>query len=138
MGFREKSCGAVVFKRDVEVQYLLLHYEAGHWDYVKGQVEPHETEKDTVTRELEEETGIVDARFVEGFREEINYFYRREGKTVYKEVIFFLIESKDSRVKLSYEHVGYEWLNYEKAMAKLTFANAKKVLLKAHEFLRTH
>jgi 8-oxo-dGTP pyrophosphatase MutT (NUDIX family) len=138
MGFREKSCGAVVFKRDGEVQYLLLHYEAGHWDYVKGQVEPHETEKDTVTRELEEETGIVNARFVEGFREEINYFYRREGKTVYKEVIFFLIESKDSRVKLSYEHVGYEWLNYEKAMAKLTFANAKKVLLKAHEFLRTH
>jgi 8-oxo-dGTP pyrophosphatase MutT (NUDIX family) len=138
MEFREKSCGAVVFKRDGEVQYLLLHYEAGHWDYVKGQVEPHETEKDTVTRELEEETGIVNARFIEGFREEINYFYRREGKTVYKEVIFFLIESKDSRVKLSYEHVGYEWLNYERAMAKLTFANAKKVLLKAHEFLRKH
>jgi bis(5'-nucleosidyl)-tetraphosphatase len=138
MSFREKSCGAVVFKRDGEVQYLLLHYEAGHWDYVKGQVEPHETEKDTVTRELEEETGIVNARFIEGFREEINYFYRREGKTVYKEVIFFLIESKDSRVKLSYEHVGYEWLSYEKAMAKLTFANAKKVLAKAHEFLRRH
>jgi 8-oxo-dGTP pyrophosphatase MutT (NUDIX family) len=138
MSFREKSCGAVVFKRDGEVQYLLLHYEAGHWDYVKGQVEPHETEKDTVTRELEEETGIVNARFIEGFREEINYFYRREGKTVYKEVIFFLIESKDSRVKLSYEHVGYEWLNYDKAMAKLTFANAKKVLAKAHEFLRKH
>jgi 8-oxo-dGTP pyrophosphatase MutT (NUDIX family) len=138
MSFREKSCGAVVFKRDGEVQYLLLHYEAGHWDYVKGQVEPHETEKDTVTRELEEETGIVNARFIEGFREEISYFYRRGGKTVYKEVIFFLIESKDSRVKLSYEHVGYEWLSYEKAMAKLTFANAKKVLAKAHEFLRRH
>jgi 8-oxo-dGTP pyrophosphatase MutT (NUDIX family) len=138
MSFREKSCGAVVFKRDGEVQYLLLHYEAGHWDYVKGQVEPHETDKDTVTRELEEETGIVNARFIEGFREEISYFYRRGGKTVYKEVIFFLIESKDSRVKLSYEHVGYEWLSYEKAMAKLTFANAKKVLAKAHEFLRRH
>jgi phage-related protein len=39
---------------------------------------------------------------------------------------------------LSYEHVGYEWLNYDKAMAKLTFANAKKVLAKAHEFLRKH
>jgi 8-oxo-dGTP pyrophosphatase MutT (NUDIX family) len=138
MSFHEKSCGAVVFKRDGEVQYLLLHYEAGHWDYVKGQVESHETEKDTVTRELEEETGIANSRFVEGFREVINYFYRREGKTVYKEVVFFLIESKDSRVKLSYEHVGYEWLNYEKAMAKLTFANAKKVLAKAHEFLRKH
>ena len=54
---------------------------------------------------------------------------------MHKEVIFFLIETKDSNVKLSYEHVGYEWLNYEKAMAKLTFANAKKVLAKAHDFL---
>jgi 8-oxo-dGTP pyrophosphatase MutT (NUDIX family) len=138
MSFREKSCGAVVFKRNGEVQYLLLHYEAGHWDYVKGQVEPHETEKDTVIRELQEETGITNARFVEGFTEEISYFYRRDGKTVYKEVIFFLIESKDNNVRLSYEHVGYEWLSYERAMARLTFSNAKKVLAKAHEFLRRH
>jgi 8-oxo-dGTP pyrophosphatase MutT (NUDIX family) len=138
MSFREKSCGAVVFKRNGEVQYLLLNYEAGHWDYVKGQVEPHESEKDTVTRELEEETGITNPRFIEGFREEINYFYRRDRRTVYKEVIFFLIESKDSNVKLSYEHVGYEWLNYEEALAKLTFANAKKVLARAHIFLRKH
>ena len=124
-----------MFKRNGEVQYLLLHYEAGHWDYVKGQVESSESEKDTVIRELKEETGITDARFVEGFREEISYFYRREGKTVYKEVIFFMIETKESNVTLSYEHVGYAWLNYEKAMEKLTFANAKNVLAKAHEFL---
>ena len=124
-----------MFKRNGGVEYLLLHYEAGHWDYVKGQVEPEESEKDTVVRELKEETGITNARFIEGFREEISYFYRREGRTVYKEVIFFLIETEDSNVKLSYEHVGYEWLSYEKAMAKLTFANAKKVLAKAHEFL---
>ena len=136
MPFSEKSCGAVVFKRNGEVQYLLLHYEAGHWDYVKGQVEPEESEKNTVVRELREETGITDARFIEGFREEISYFYRREGKTVHKEVIFFLIETKDSNVKLSYEHIGYKWLNYEKAMERLTFANAKKVLAKAQEFLR--
>ena len=137
MPFREKSCGAVVFKRNGEVEYLLLHYEAGHWDYVKGQVELDESEKDTVMRELKEETGIADARFIEGFREEISYFYRREGRTVYKQVIFFIIEAKDSNVKLSYEHVGYEWLNYEKAMAKLTFANAKNVLTEAHKFLST-
>jgi bis(5'-nucleosidyl)-tetraphosphatase len=137
MSLREKSCGAVVFRRNGEVEYLLLHYGAGHWDYVKGQVEPDESEKDTVVRELKEETGIADAHFIEGFKDEISYFYRREGRTVYKQVIFFLIEAKDSNVKLSYEHVGYEWLNYEKATAKLTFANAKKVLAKAHEFLRT-
>ena len=136
MTFNEKSCGAIVFKRNGNVEYLLLHYGAGHWDYVKGQVEPHESEKETVVRELKEETGLVSAHFVEGFREEISYFYTRQGRTVHKEVIFFLIETDDRNVKLSYEHIGYRWLSYEKAMEKLTFANAKKVLAKAHGFLR--
>jgi 8-oxo-dGTP pyrophosphatase MutT (NUDIX family) len=126
-----------VFKKDGEVEYLVLHYEAGHWDYVKGQVEPNEDERDTVVRELREETGISDARFIEGFRESINYFYRREGETIYKEVVFFLVETGEKRVRLSYEHVGYDWLNYGKAIERLTFANAKKVLSKAHEFLMT-
>ena len=136
MSLHEKSCGAVVFKKNGEVKYLLLHYEAGHWDYVKGQVEPHESERETVLRELQEETGITEASFIEGFREVISYFYRREGKTVNKEVIFYLIESQESEVRLSYEHIGFEWLNNEKAMARLTFSNAKKVLEKANDFLK--
>ena len=65
---REKSCGAVVFLKKTEVNYLLLRYGAGHWDFVKGNIEPNESEKETVIRELQEETGIVDARFIEGFR----------------------------------------------------------------------
>jgi bis(5'-nucleosidyl)-tetraphosphatase len=135
--FREKSCGAVVFLKNTEVKYLLLHYEAGHWDFVKGNVEPNESEKDTVIRELQEETGIVDARFVEGFREKIGYFYRRQGVTIHKEVVFFLIETHTEEVKLSFEHVGYVWLNYEHAMEQLNFKNAKDVLQKAHALLQT-
>jgi 8-oxo-dGTP pyrophosphatase MutT (NUDIX family) len=133
---REKSCGAVVFKRNSEEEYLLLHYAAGHWDFVKGNVEPSENEEDTVMRELKEETGIVEAQFVEGFRETISYFYRRSGSTVHKEVVFFLVQTVESRVTLSYEHIGYEWLNYEEAIERLTFENAKKVLQKAHQFLK--
>ena len=135
--FSEKSCGAVVFLKNTEPKYLLLHYEAGHWDFVKGNVEPNESEKDTVIRELKEETGIVDARFIEDFREKISYFYRRQGTTIHKEVVFFLIETHTETVKLSFEHVGYTWLNYQNAMEKLTFKNAKVVLQKAHELLKS-
>ena len=134
--FREKSCGAVVFLKNEETKYLLLHYEAGHWDFVKGNVEPNESEKETVTRELQEETGIVDARFIDDFREKIDYFYRRQGTTIHKEVVFFIIETHTETVKLSFEHVGYTWLNYEDAMEKLTFKNAKDILQKAHKVLK--
>jgi bis(5'-nucleosidyl)-tetraphosphatase len=134
--FREKSCGAVVYLKNDEVKYLLLHYEAGHWDFVKGNVEPNETEQETVIRELREETGITDAKFIEDFKEKIDYFYKRQGTTIHKEVIFYLMETQTETVKISYEHVGYIWLNYQQAMEKLTFKNARDVLQKAHKAMK--
>jgi bis(5'-nucleosidyl)-tetraphosphatase len=134
--FSEKSCGAVVFLKNSEVNYLLLRYGAGHWDFVKGNVEPNESEKDTVIRELQEETGIVDARFIDNFREKIEYFYRRQGTTIHKEVVFFLAETHTKKVTLSFEHVGYAWLTYQNAMEQLTFKNAKDILQKTHELLK--
>ena len=126
----------MVFLKSREVNYLLLHYEAGHWDFVKGNVEPTESEKDTVIRELQEETGIADAKFIEGFREKVEYFYRRQGATIHKEVVFFLIETHTEKIELSYEHVGYSWLNHQRALERLTFKNAKDVLQKAHDLLK--
>lgn len=126
----------MVFLKSREVNYLLLHYEAGHWDFVKGNVEPTESEKDTVIRELQEETGIADAKFIEGFREKVEYFYRRQGATIHKEVVFFLIETHTEKIELSYEHVGYAWLTRQRALERLTFKNAKDVLQKAHDLLK--
>ena len=133
---REKSCGAVVFLGKEHTKYLFLNYAAGHWDFVKGNVEPNETEKETVIRELKEETGIVDAHFIDGFKETISYFYRRQGLTVHKEVVFFIMETQTEEVKLSFEHVGYIWLDYQHSLEKCTFKNAKDVLQKAHALLK--
>jgi len=134
---REKSCGAVVFMRkDDSTRYLFLNYAAGHWDFVKGNVEINETEKQTVLRELKEETGITDAHFIDGFKETIAYFYRRQGLTVHKEVVFFIMETHTEKIQLSFEHVDYIWLDYQQAIEKCTFKNAKDVLQKAHNFLK--
>ena len=134
---REKSCGAVVFiKNDDATKYLLLNYAAGHWDFVKGNVELNESEKETVIRELREETSITEAQFIDGFREAIAYFYRRQGLTVHKEVVFFIMEAYTDKVELSFEHIGYAWLDYQHTMEKLTFKNAKDVLQKARDFLK--
>ena len=131
----EKSCGAVIFKQNTERRYLLLHYEGGHWDFVKGHVEGIETEKETVLRETQEEVALTDLSFVEGFRHRITYYYRRAGRTVLKEVIFYLLESKTDAVRLSREHVGYDWLSYDKAYARLTYKNAKDTIEKARDYL---
>jgi len=132
----EKSCGAVIFRVGNSTKYLLLHYEAGHWDFVKGHVEKGESEEETVKRETLEETGLRNNRFLTDFRERISYFYRRRGRTVSKEVIFYLVESLgEEEVKISGEHVGYEWLPYRQAIERLTYKNAKETLRKAERHL---
>ena len=131
----EKSCGAVIFRRNGANKYLLLHYEGGHWDFVKGHVEKDETEKETVLRETDEEAGITDLKFIEGYREAISYYYRRAGRTVRKDVVFYLLETKTEQVRLSREHVGFDWLTFDRAMERLTYKNAKDALQKAHDFI---
>ena len=132
---RETSVGAVVFRGDGNRKYLLLHYEAGHWDFPKGNVEKGEMPENTARREIREETGIEDITFIPGFDEKIRYFYKRQKKTIAKEVEFLLAETKSQKVMLSFEHTGFEWLSYDEASERITFRNSKDILKKAEGFL---
>ena len=133
---KEKSCGAVVFKRQKEgIKYLALHYGAGHWDFPKGHQEKNEKEEQTAAREIKEETGIEDIDFADNFREMVNYYYKKGEETIHKEVIFFLAQSATEEVKLSTEHIGYAWLSYDHAFKKLTFNTSKEMLEKSDKFI---
>ena len=132
----EKSAGAIIFSRaDKKIEYLLLHYQAGHWDFPKGNIEKGEKLEDTVKREVKEETGIEDIKFISGFKESIKYFYKLKGRNIFKTVTFFLAETKTKKVKISWEHINFQWLPFEEALAQLTFKNAKEILKKANRFL---
>jgi len=138
----EKSAGAVVFRKEGnKIYYLLLHYPSGartprnYWDFPKGHIERGEKEIETVKREVKEETGLEDIKFIEGFKKWVKYFFRFQGKTVFKIVIFYLVETKNKNVKISSEHIGYKWLPYEEALEQLLFKNAKEILKKANDYL---
>ena len=134
---KEISAGAVIFVDNKERKYLLLHYEQGHWDFRKGNIEKGEEKKQTVTREVKEETGITAISFIEGFEEKLHYFYKRDNQLISKDVIFYLTETKETYVKLSFEHIGYKWLNYSDALKQLTYKTAKEILKKAEKFLNS-
>ena len=89
---KELSAGCVVYKKDDPVKYLLLHYEADHWDFPKGHVEANESNEQAALREVKEETGIEDANLIPGFKESISYYYKQQSQTIFKEVVFFLAE----------------------------------------------
>lgn len=131
---REFSAGVVIYRIEKgEPKYLILQHERGHWDFVKGNLEKNEKIRDTMIRETIEETGIQDLKFYDDFEKKISYFYRRSGKTVYKEVVFGLAETQTEQVKISYEHVAYRWVNYKEALKTLSFENSRKTIKKAHK-----
>ena len=104
----EKSVGAIIFLKDKEVKYLLLHYESGHWDYVKGHVEKGESEEETLLREAKEEAGLMDLKIIDGFKEKIKYFFKADGKLISKEVVFYLAETKTKDIKLFFAPKGFK------------------------------
>lgn len=134
----EKSCGIVLFHSD---EFLIIQHSVkpnvteGHWDFPKGHVEKNETEFETAVRELKEETGISDFLLIDNFKHRISYSFHKNNELIEKEVIFFLAESSTKEVQLSSEHQNYGWLDFNSAHDRLTYSNAKEVLVQVKRFL---
>lgn len=131
---KEISAGMIVYNSKLN-KFLLLEYSS-HWGFVKGNIEAKEDEISTAKRELKEETGITKFKILDKFKEKINYYYKKDGKTVYKEVVFFLILTENEEVKISEEHKSYKWCDYEEAFKTVKFKNTREVLKKANEFIK--
>ncbi|OGI26482.1 MAG: hypothetical protein A3J76_00860, partial [Candidatus Moranbacteria bacterium RBG_13_45_13] len=118
-----------------------------YWGFPQGHIEKGEMWEDTLRREIREETGINDLRPIPEIYSWVKYFYRAVGKeakkrkkkkvglNVFKVATFYLAETKMKRIKLSHEHIDYKWMEYQKAMKRITFEGTRKVLRKAHKYL---
>lgn len=142
---REFAAGAVIFhEQGGKRQYLLLQYRTSgkYWGFPKGVVNraAHESLKQAAVRELEEETGLKESalQFASGFEERVHYFFRDAGTLVSKDAVYFLARSRSTTVVLSDEHVGFKWLPYRQALARLTHRSHRAVLTQAEIFLQAH
>ena len=146
----KKTAGAVVFYRSNEgkIEYLLLKHNPRYWYFPKGEIEKGEREVDAAIRETREETGLHNLEMISGFKtrekfsfrgSKAHYEKRERGKMIFKTVDFFLLQSKDKKVKISFEHQGFEWLDLEGAMTRLGKNRSKRksqeILLKANDFV---
>ncbi len=135
---RERSAGFIVFHRnnDNDFKLLLLLNSKGHWDFPKGHVEEGEEIIEAAKRELKEEAGIEDITIYPLFNEKISYYYVWGSERRFKEVFFFLGETKTKNVVISYEHKDYKWVKCDDALKMISFDNSRSVLKKACEYIR--
>jgi 8-oxo-dGTP pyrophosphatase MutT (NUDIX family) len=133
------SAGIVAyFKTGDTIEYLLLHYLGGHWDFPKGKLEAGETKEQAALRELEEETSLS-VSIDPGFDISYSYTFKDKNKQMIAKTVYFYTGQTNSKdVIISHEHQGYMWLDYEQSLYKLTYENAKGILAKADCFLRQY
>lgn len=146
---QEKSVGAIIFRiENGERLYLILKYKAKHWDFVKGHIDPGETDGQTLRREAKEEAGLEDLEIIPGFKEYAKLVFKQykekmtkedleKGKPVwvFKIVTFYLAKTNTKDIKLSWEHKDFKWLAINEAIEQTTFKGSKEILRKADEFL---
>ena len=131
----EKSCGAVVFRRDGNSMFVLLirHKKGGHRSFPKGHVEPGESERRTAEREVNEETGAI-IRISERFRVPISY---NPMPGVEKEVVYFLAFTDDPAIRPRQGEIAeVEWMPVEHAERALSHDNDRMVFRSARRYLR--
>ena len=129
------SCGAVIYHRDKGVPfYLLLKYPT-YWGFVKGMVEPGETEEQTINRESAEEAGLYDLKIMPKFRETQHYFYKFGEELIRKDAVYFIAKTNSWTVKISHEHETYKWCTYEEALELMKVRANRELLTKVHMFV---
>ena len=122
----EKSCGALVVRREGENYYILMirHKAGGHRSFPKGHMEAGETEYETALREVMEETSSRIA-IISDFRATVSY---SPSPGVMKEVVYFLAFTTEESIKPREGEIAeVEWVPIEEAERCLTHENDKTV-----------
>jgi 8-oxo-dGTP pyrophosphatase MutT (NUDIX family) len=135
---RERSAGGVVVRGE-EIVVIVPTRRASDGSRVlalpKGHIDPGENEVQAATREVREETGVVG----EPVRElgESRYWYRRDGQTIPKSVLFFLFEYVEGDTDDHDDEVEEaRWMPLAEAQSELSHAAEREIVARAAAYLQ--
>ena len=136
----EVSAGGIVYRRTgVEVpRFLLIRDSYDNWGFPKGHLEDGESPADAARRETGEETGL-DRLTLQGPIRVIDWHFRFRGRHIHKYCQFFLFESPDGdpRPQADEGITDCQWRSLDDALETLSYDNARGVLKRAGEMVRT-
>ena len=124
--------------RDIngEKRFLLIkNKRSAHWGFPKGHVEEGETDEQTATREVLEETGLHISIFPD-FKAKSNYTI--QGR-IDKTVLIFLATTADTQTVIQQSEIeDYIWLGYDACLNTLNYENDKSILTRAKAYMDEH
>ena len=142
MAKQEKSAGGIVYyMENNEPIFLFLQntLKKTYWEVPKGKIEINEPIKETVKREVNEETSLKNLKIIPGFEHNLQWYFKFEGQLIRKEAVYLLVkiprDDKD-KVVISDEHQKFSWMNFEQAMKNLNIKSNKEMIKSAHTFIK--
>jgi 8-oxo-dGTP pyrophosphatase MutT (NUDIX family) len=133
--------GVVVVGGDRPRVLLLLKggEKRGRWVLPKGKRRPSEARRGAARREVIEETGLEKVT-VKRFLLRESYFDRERGKTIYKEVSYFLMRCPKAKAKIKPNgREGFtrgSWMSFDAAISVTSAVRAHRPIRKARAGLK--
>ncbi len=136
---KDRSIGVIIFHmKSGKPEFLIIKHRQGHWSFPKGHKEKGETDIQTAKRELSEETGITDVKFISEKIElsEVYIFNSGKNHRVEKSVDYFIAEVFSETVKIdNKEIVNFQWCEQEEGLKLVTFTESENLLKKAYNII---
>jgi 8-oxo-dGTP pyrophosphatase MutT (NUDIX family) len=136
----EVSAGGIVFRRipGQAPRYLLIRDSYNNWGFPKGHLEGAESPAQAALRETAEETGLANL-VLHGPIRVIDWHFRFRGRHIHKYCHFFLFESPEGDVCPQVDEgiTACQWRPLSEALEVLSYDNARGVLKRAGEMVRT-
>jgi 8-oxo-dGTP pyrophosphatase MutT (NUDIX family) len=136
----EVSAGGIVFRRipGETPRYLLIRDSYNNWGFPKGHLEGEESPAEAALRETAEETGLQQLS-LHGPIRVIDWHFRFRGRHIHKYCHFFLFESPEGEVCPQVDEgiTACQWRPLPEALEILSYDNARGVLKRAGEMVRT-
>jgi 8-oxo-dGTP pyrophosphatase MutT (NUDIX family) len=136
----EVSAGGIVFRRvpGEGPTYLLIRDSYNNWGFPKGHLEGDESPADAAKRETAEETGL-NHLVLQGPIRVIDWHFHFRGRHIHKYCHFFLFESPEGEVCPQVDEgiTACQWRPLGEALEILSYDNARGVLKRAGEMVRT-
>jgi 8-oxo-dGTP pyrophosphatase MutT (NUDIX family) len=136
---REQSAGGVVIRAIAgDVHVLLIRDPYGKWGLPKGHLEGGESSRDAALREVREETGLAELTLGPELGT-IDWYFRFEGALIHKYCDYFLMVSHDGEARPEVDEGITEcvWLPVEEAVTTVAYDNARQVVVRAREVIRS-
>ena len=136
----EVSAGGIVFRRVAgeAARFLLIRDSYKNWGFPKGHLEGDESPAEAASRETAEETGLAHL-VLQGPIRVIDWHFRFRGRHIHKYCHFFLFESPDGEACPQVDEgiTACQWRPLPEALDLLSYDNARGVLKRAGEMVRT-